>query len=180
MLTNKSHYPEYKWKWFENRVSGSSLNGDGDDNGLGNSRGKNSVVDPKTIDTDQFGVVRAGGAEITSSFFRGLLFGMDYLDFVNDLTDGRVDKNYDQRYTKTQIQLDSIRLDSIYQNEIVPYDTRFVKNIIPKGWGGWNDMKETQIILDIKTNYSKRKDLLNNKSRDSLILIRKMDSILKK
>ncbi len=82
--------------------------------------------------------------------------------------------------TKTQIQLDSIRLDSIYQNEEIRYRSKYIINAIPSGWGGWNDKKDTQIYYGLRGRYAKRKDTAKALKNNKIIILKKTDSILNK
>ncbi len=61
-LTNKSIFSNYKWNWFENRVSGSNVWGkmDGGDIDLGNPLGENSSI-YGSMDSKGLGIGGGGG-----------------------------------------------------------------------------------------------------------------------
>ncbi len=170
--TNKSLWPEYKWDWFENRVSGYNVWGkmDGEDIDLGNERGENSFIEGNGIDSNDFGAPGPKGAKI--KYLGHLTNDFSYAqDAARRASRGAnyVEKLYDEFKPKTQYQLDSIYKDSIFQNEEISVRARQLHHwSLPYAWQ--ND--SIPYIFD-KEFITKRKDslkfiLFKNKTADSI------------
>ncbi len=90
-------------------------------------------------------------------------------------------KLYDHFGSKTQIELDAITKDSIFQNEIIFYDEKFIFNAIPPGWGGWSDTRKKPIInIHRKSIPISRKDSARTAKENNIMIEKAIDSILKK
>ncbi len=182
-ISNKSLWPEYKWDWFENRVSGYNVWGkmDGGDIDLGNEQGENSFIEGNGIDSNDFGAPGPRGAK--TKYLGHLTNDFSYVkDAARRASRGAnyTEKLYDEFKPNTQYQLDSIYKDSIFQNEMVRYDEEYIFNVIPKGWGGWNDNKLTQINTRFRDDFTKRKDSAKAIKNNKIIILKKVDSILNK
>ena len=135
-----------------------------------------------SIDTNDFGSPGPKGAKIkywghlTNDFsyaldaVRRASRGIKYADGIYHLFDS--DTN--------QQELDSLRLDSVYQSEILYDREKYIHNVVPIKWGGYNSNKEPIILFGFKDRSYKRKDSARVNKVSKYNLKRAIDSILKK
>ncbi len=178
-LTNKSIFSNYKWNWFENRVSGSNVWGkmDGGDIDLGNPLGENSTI-YGSMDSKGLGIGGGGGKlkAWADRLNRLPYFVKGFKTGTGSIKQGM--KLYDHFGSKTQIELDAITKDSIFQNELIKFrlDSKdYLKHVVPPFWGGYNQPEPLPMYYPLEVQ-SKRKD------SSSIILFYKerTDSIKKK